>query len=37
MFEIVDNLIMDFISHLDFYIVIFLAFGFLGTFFFNKR
>lgn len=37
MFEIVDTIIQDFISHLDFYVAMFLAFGFLGTFFFNKR
>lgn len=37
MFDIVEYLIYDFINHVDFYIIVFLAFGFLGTFFFNKR
>lgn len=37
MFDIVDSMILDFISHLDFYVIIFLVFGFIGTFFFNKR
>lgn len=37
MFEIVEFLIYDFISHLDFYVIVFLVFGLLGAFFFNKR
>ena len=37
MFDIVETMIYDFIDHLPFYVIVFIMFGFLGTFFFNKR
>ena len=37
MFYIVETMIYEFIDQLPFWIICFITFGFLGTFFFNKR